>query len=296
METCIERSIEYIGYEKLYQLFKRIYLFISKLNRKARKITDNIYFAQYMMKFGQCEDDIYIVAFPKSGTTLMQMILYQLTTDGVIDFKHIYDVSPWVRNAAFNREEVKDLDSPRLIKSHDYYQQFSENTKGRFIFIYRDGMDVAVSLYNQNINYNKKDLEFEKFLKEFLEKRKRNWFNYTKEWLENRKKLPVLYVRYEDLLENKKEQIDRIVEFCNLKVDDEIISRTVEHSSFEFMKLHEDKFGEQPDKESQMIYDQFIRNGRAGEGKQKFSPQQQQQFARLYNKKVKTKEQEMLNC
>jgi len=33
--------------------------------------------------------DIYIVSYPRSGTTWLQMILYQLTSDGSMGFDHI---------------------------------------------------------------------------------------------------------------------------------------------------------------------------------------------------------------
>ena len=64
-------------------------------------------------------------------------------------FDHIYDVSPWIRNAAYLGQKPPDLPSPRIIKSHDKHKTFFKETKGRFIFVYRNGMDVAVSLYNQ---------------------------------------------------------------------------------------------------------------------------------------------------
>ena len=105
------------------------------------------------MIFGERKDDIYISTYPKSGTTVMQMILYHLTTDGSMDFNHIYDVSPWIRNASFRSQKPPNLPSPRLIKTHDHYKDFDKNTKGRFIYVYRNGMDVAVSHFHQETNY-----------------------------------------------------------------------------------------------------------------------------------------------
>lgn len=270
----IEKDFTYVGYNKLYNFTKR-------LSHKIKKIADNLFFEQFKMKFGERDSDIYIVTYPKSGTTLLQMILHQLTTEGGANFEHIYEVSPWIRNASFKKEEPKEFPSPRIIKSHDFYHQFEKNKKGRFIFAYRDGMDVAVSLYHQNKNYNKKDLEFEKFMTEFLKPRKKNWFNYCKEWFKNKHGFPVLYIRYEDLLANKRQEIERIIEFCDIKADEKIIARALEYSSFEFMKANEEKFGVQP-RVKEVVYNQFIRKGKKGEGKKILTPDQQAEFQKQY--------------
>ena len=70
---------------------------------------------------------IYISTYPKSETTLMQMILYHLTTDGRMNFKHIYEVSPLIHNASFLGQKPPDLKSPRIIKTHDNYKDFGKN-------------------------------------------------------------------------------------------------------------------------------------------------------------------------
>src|SRR4051794_23154787 len=48
-------------------------------------LTDTRSFVTYQLNLERWyeprEDDIFIVSYPKSGTTLMQMLLYQLTTD-----------------------------------------------------------------------------------------------------------------------------------------------------------------------------------------------------------------------
>jgi len=270
----IEKDYTYIGYNKLYKLAFRF-------SGKIKRIADDLYFEQFKMKFGEQDTDIYIVTYPKSGTTLLQMILHQLTTEGGIDFDHIYDVSPWIRNASFKKEEPKEFPAPRVIKSHDYYHQFEKNKKGRFIFAYRDGMDVAVSLYHQNKNYNKADLDFNEYMTQFLKPRKKTWFNHAKEWFKNKNGFPVLYIRYEDLINNKRAEIDRIIDFCQLDADEATIERAMHYSSFDFMKTHEEKFGVQP-KVKEVVYNQFIRKGKKGEGKKTLSPEQQNEFMKQY--------------
>lgn len=281
-EEDIEKDFTYIGYNKLYKLALRF-------SAKVKRFADQLHFEQYKMKFGEQDSDIYIVTYPKSGTTLLQMIMYQLTTEGGADFDHIYDVSPWIRNASFKKKEPKEYPAPRIIKSHDYYFEFEKNKKGRFLFVYRDGMDVAVSLYHQNKNYNKADLEFDKYMKEFLKPKKRNWFNHSKGWFRNKNGFPVLYIRYEDLIKNKRAEIERIIDFCELKVDESVIERAMHYSSFEFMKEHEEKFGVQP-KEKVVVYNQFIRKGKKGEGKKTLSEEHQKEFLKHYAKIVETEE------
>ena len=293
MDQNIEKDTEYIGYGQLYLLFLKLYRIANKPVLKLKRVADKMRFEQYKMKFGEREDDIYIVTFPKSGTTLMQVILYQLTTSGDMGFNHIYDVSPWVRNASFKGLKVSNQPSPRIIKSHDYYKEFSKGVKGRFVFVYRNGMDVATSLYHQNKNYNNSRLIFDKFIDNFLKPQKKTWFNYTKAWFKNKHNFPILYLKYDDLLVDKEREIKKIIKFCNLDSNDEAISRALKYSSFEFMKEHESKFGEQP--VNSKVYNQFIRNGKTGEGKDMFSEMQEQKFNEYYDKTVKAQELKTYN-
>jgi len=239
-------------------------------------------FFQYCLKFGQREDDIYVCTYLKSGTTLMQMILYQMTTHGEIDFDHIYDVSPWIRNDVFRGKKPLHFPSPRIIKSHDPYHDFEKGTKGKFVHVIRDGKDVAVSFYHQNKNYVNPDLDFKDNFRRFFVKRgPMNWFHYTKCWLENKKGFDIMYVRYEELLENKEQVVNKLAVFLNIQLTPEILQRTLERSSFEFMKQHEDKFGEQP---VERVYNQFIRKGKMGEGEEYLNEEQKKFFHEQHDK------------
>ncbi|MBA7550606.1 hypothetical protein ES705_43125 [subsurface metagenome] len=211
-----------------YKLVSFVHKLVHKLGKNISKAAEELNYLKFKMDFGELEDDIYIVTFPKSGTTLMQMMLYQLNTDGKINFNHIYDISPWLRNDAFKKRKPRDLPSPRLIKSHDPYEYYDKATKGKFIFIIRDGMDVAVSLYHQRKNYGKPNLEFDANFKAFMKPSKMNWFTFNRSWLENKNKLPILYITYENLTRNFDETLGKVTAFCNIKVSEKDLSRIKE--------------------------------------------------------------------
>lgn len=268
----------------IIKIIDKIYRIVNKIGSRFYIASQKLYFLKYRLEFGEREDDIYIVTFPKSGTTLTQMLLYQMTSDGEMNFKHIYEVSPWLSNDAYRKLPIRQLKSPRLIKTHDKYTEFDKDVKGRFIYVHRNGMDVAVSMYNQRKNYGHPDLKFEDFLKGFFEGEEYNWFSYSKNWLDNKKNLPILYLSYEELVDNIEVCIEKISKFCNLPVRSEDIPRIKERCSFQFMKQHEEKFGEQPIERPAFVYDQFIRKGEKGEGSKHFNDEQKRHFEELEQK------------
>lgn len=279
----MENNLEIKGYEWLYGTLKKIgRYFIGK--------SEKINFEKYKLLFGERDDDVYIATYPKSGTTLMQVILYQLTTEGNMDFNHIYEVSPWIRNHAYLDNSPQKLSSPRIIKTHDHYRSFNKDVKGRFIYVYRNGMDVAVSHYHQRKNYNQPDLSFENYLDKFF--KNKAWFKHLKTWMRNKKNLNILYVCYEDLLNNKSQEIERICAFLKIKPCEDAVERALKYSSFDYMKKHETKFGDQPT-QNKIVYNQFIRKGQAGEGKAKFSDEQTKIFEEYYDEIVKPYENEV---
>ena len=279
---------EYNGYGVLAELTFNINKLFGNLARHFFNLSHKFKFEQFKIIFGERKDDIYISTYPKSGTTLMQMILYHLTSDGKMNFKHIYDVSPWIRNASFIGQKPPDLNSPRIIKTHDSYKEFGKKTKGRFIYVYRNGMDVAISNFYQQKNYNNSDLKLDKYLNSFFKQKK--WFKHTREWMINKNKLSILYIKYEDLLNNKTKEFDRIISFLGIPRNKKAINRALKYSSFEFMKKNENLYGEQS-KISKKIFNQFIRKGKSGEGKSLFTKEQKEIFMVNYKRMVKNLEE-----
>jgi hypothetical protein len=250
---------------------------LEKAQGKLHGILITAKMKKLMMDFGERDTDIYVVTYPKSGTTLTQMILYQMTTDGSMNFEHLYDVSPWCRHSAFSNVPMQSPDDPRIIKSHDEYSMLRSVGKGKFIFIMRDGLDVISSLQEHIRDYDNASVDFE----ELGSRKMKDWLRYNGEWAQNEAGLEVLYLHYEDLISDKRSVVARIAGFLGLELTADIIARVVERTSFEFMKEHETKFGEQPDRRK--VYNNFIRKGKAGEGKTKLSPEKVNEYQELLN-------------
>jgi len=238
-----------------------------------------------MQEYEDRDTDIHIVSHPKSGTTLTQMLLYQMTTDGNMDFGHLYDISPWCRHCVTRNLSMPELEGRRLLKSHESYHVMSHIKNGKIIFVLRDMLDVLPSAYQQTKNYYNYQDDFEKF----VDQRMKRWFEYNTPWLKNEKGLDILYVHYEDLTHDKPNIIQKIADFTNIKLTDDIIQRTLERTSFEFMKAHETKFGEQIPKWK--VYDKFIRNGKVGKGKQDFTGTQLTDYQKLADEFMRDNEQ-----
>ncbi|MDP2135545.1 MAG: sulfotransferase domain-containing protein, partial [Sulfuritalea sp.] len=118
-------------------------------------------YRRYLAEFGESDDDILVSTYSKSGTTWMQMILYQLTTDGDMGFDHLFDISPWVYYSALREVPPASTPQPRILKSHDSYARFARGRRGRFIFVVRDGRDVCLSLFHHRRNFKRYDGSFE---------------------------------------------------------------------------------------------------------------------------------------
>ena len=276
-------------YKKIITLLER---WLVKIYKKLEDVILELRHQLYFMDFEERESDIFIVTYLKSGTTWMQVILHNLVTEGNMDFNHIYDVSPWPKNQSFLGEPVEKINSlpePRIIKSHDDYAFFNKEMKGKIIYVFRDGKDVAVSLYHHHKNYKDPDITFDENFEEFFTKEKAvmNWFKFNKEWLENKKDLPVLYVTYEQLKNDLDKTLERIARYLNLNLTEEIINRVKTHASFEYMKTHESKFGLVPPVEEKKVYNEFIRKGKSGEGKVYMNAQQDEFFEKKYAEYIK---------
>ncbi len=219
------------------------------------------------LSFTPRADDIYLVSYPRSGTTWLQMILYQLTTDGSMEFEHIAEVIPFFERSLSNGRSLSRLPSPRIFKSHLDYPRLSR-WPGRYIYIARDGRDVLISYYYFSRSQLGFRGTFENFFDLFMAGRVEcgSWFKHVSVWKAHANDPKVLFLTYEDLHSEFELCLRRIAAFCGLEIRPARVPDILERCSFAFMKRHESKF----DHINEVFWENgwrcgdFIREGKTG--------------------------------
>jgi hypothetical protein len=253
----------------------------------------NLTSANAQSEFVSRTDDIYISGYPRSGTTWMQMILYQLTSDRTISFEHIFEVIPFLELSLRDGRSLESLPSPRIFKSHLLYRILSRY-QGRYIYIMRDGRDVLVSNYYLYKRYYDQTIVFSEYFNKFIKGHVQygSWFRHVKEWMTYANEPNVFIIRYEDLIVRLDECLKRIIAFCQInpmECTNEIIARGC---SFEFMKQYEMKFA--PENAPELHSDKmagpqdpkipFLRAGKSGSWREMFTKEQELAFCEALDK------------
>ncbi|KAG8233858.1 hypothetical protein J437_LFUL006881 [Ladona fulva] len=216
-------------------------------------------------------DDLWIVTFPRSGTTWTQEMMWlinnnfdyekALNTNLMARFPFI-DLST-ITCEAFKREiikknemdqkgeeeyrgrylpgynTVKDMKSPRHLKSHLPLSLLSPKLLDtcKVVYVARNPKDVAVSLFYQNRLL--RDIGFEKDFDAFWDLFQRDlvlwapfWSHVEEAW-EKRSHPNLFFLFYEEMKKDLQGVVHRMAEFLNKEVPDKEMDKLVDHLSIE---------------------------------------------------------------
>lgn len=260
---------------------------------KLRGIRRRFGLLHYDTQYDGSPDDIFIVTYPRSGTTWLQMIVYQLTTDGAINFAHIDEVSPYLEVALIpRRRNITDLPgTPRVVKSHLPYHEIPKGP-GRYIYGVRSGLDVAVSYHHHSRKYvqGMAGLSLSEFFSRFMAGQVLygSWFDHVTRWLRNKDRLNLLVVTYEELSADLEATVRRIADFCGITIDPAAMPRILERCSFAFMREHNARFvGEQWPRNPDAPETPFIRRGQVGGWREELDAQAASDFQETCDRRLR---------
>lgn len=244
---------------------------------------DTLKAVKELATFEARSDDIYVVSFPKSGTTWVQEIVYLVVNN--LNFEKaqasvLENRFPYLEYQFPGWKSLTSLNCPtaRCIKSHLPYSLLPQSIKDRnckIIYVTRNPKDVLISSYF--FNRMMKFLDYKGSLKEYFEKFLNDevfygpfWKHVLEFWkLEDSN---TLFLKYEDLQRNIAHEIKKIGAFLGKDLTDQEVSLIAEHCSFSSMSKnpatnysHWTDFGLRNKDEAQ-----FMRKGITGDWKNYF--------------------------
>ncbi|XP_044134032.1 sulfotransferase 2B1-like [Bufo gargarizans] len=248
-------------------------------------------------EFEVLDDDVYNVAFPKSGSNWMVQILNLIKNKGDIEKSNsvpIYERSPWYETVV-SQAQIKKLEFPRILSSHLPHHIFAKSffkSKAKIIYTMRNPRDIIVSLFHftKILKLYEPSENFQNLIEDFIQGKAMygSWFDHIKGWMQMKDDSRFFFITYEELIQDIRGSVVRICKFLGQELDDAQIDLVVENSSFKSMK---DNVMSNWSQISTHVMDQskgsFIRKGISGDWKNHFTVAQSEYFDKVYQEKMK---------
>ncbi|XP_041129030.1 sulfotransferase 1 family member D1-like [Polyodon spathula] len=245
-------------------------------------------------------DDLLIATYPKAGTTWTQEIVDLILNDGDAEKCRrapTHKRMPFLEMFPLVSLEsgVSDLDkmpSPRVIKTHLPIQLVPQSfwdNNCKVIYMARNAKDSVVSYFHfDRMNRIQPDPgPWDQYLHKFMHGQLGwgYWYDHVKGYWREKETKRILYLLYEDMKENPRDEVIRVMRFLERSLPDDIINRIVELTSFSVMK-------ENPMANSSTVpysvFDRsvstFMRKGEVGDWQNHFSPEESRLFDEHYEK------------
>lgn len=267
-------------------------------------------------------DDIIISAFPKSGQTWTQQIVGSLIFQDTA-VRPILQVSPWIDGRPFGSleriyEQIEAQTHRRFLKAHLPIDGLPLYDEVKYIHVARDGRDVVMSMHNQYMSFTDDHREtLTKIGAEdpligrpfpFIPQRPaeffRLWlttpvvagqadglpglsyFDFEASFWAERHRPNILFVHYQDLLDDRAGEMRRIAHFLGIEPDERVWPSLVEAAGFSAMRAAGDQL--MPEFKNRTINGErhfFFHQGTNGRWRGEFAPED----LALYETKVREK-------
>jgi hypothetical protein len=239
-------------------------------------------------------DDVFVVTYPRSGTTWTEQMVHLLLNQGQQGEQRLTDAVPWLETLPHRPNGMiaflKTLPQRRRFTSHLPYSLMPplHNTTAKIIYVARNPKDVAISTYFHNQSKLGYEGTWEEHFQEFLKGDVGcgPYFDHVLPWWQaSQKDQRILFMKYEDMKLDLAGNVAKLASFLDLQVDLQLIETVVTLSSLKSMTSNETtNFDWIPQRAD---VPKHFRKGEIGDWRNHFSSEQSQQMDDLFMKKLK---------
>jgi hypothetical protein len=240
------------------------------------------------------DGDIFVVTYPRSGTTWTEQMVHLLVNKGEQGEQRLTDAVPWLETLPHRPngmiEFLKTMPSPRRFTCHLPYalMPLLRDKTAKIIYVARNPKDVAVSTYFHNQSKGGYEGTWEEHFHEFLhgDVGFGPYFDHILPWWQaSQKDQRILFLKYEDMKHDHADSVTRLASFLDLHADSQLIETVVSLSSFQSMTSKETtNFDWIPQRAD---VPKHFRKGEIGDWRNHFSAEQSRLMDDLVRKKLK---------
>ncbi|XP_078483064.1 sulfotransferase 1E1-like [Ciona intestinalis] len=201
-------------------------------------------------KYTAKDSDVYVCSYPKTGTTWLLTIVWLIVHHGEEFPKSYRDSIPTLEfDGCESIEAIDDSEFPRIIKTHLPYKLVPKNSNAKYLYITRNPKDALVSYYFHvrgfNSVYHWKNPDLSKLYELYMKGEVTSglFFDHLKEWYAHRNDPNVLFLLYEDVKQDPRNEVLKIANFLGGEYEKKmmmdggkILENILERSSFSHMK------------------------------------------------------------
>lgn len=234
-------------------------------------------------------DDVWVLSYPKAGTTWLQEIVYLISTN--FDYETAADVNlderfPYLEYPFPGIQLIAEMPSPRFIKSHLPFSLLPlqlEEKKPKILYIARNPKDTAVSLFHftNSLNFITFNGNMDDFAQLFVDgiAMYGPWTKHVQEAWERKDDDNVFFLFYEDLHKDFRGTVKEVAHFLGRPLSEAELDQLQDHCSFRSMQ-HNDRVNYVWEEKLGIMKEdgKFMRKGEVGDWKNHLSPETSAKF------------------
>jgi hypothetical protein len=240
------------------------------------------------------DGDVFVVTYPRSGTTWTEQMVHLLLNQGVQGEQRITDAVPWLETLPHRPNGMiaflETLPQRRRFTSHLPYSLMPplNNTTAKIVYVARNPKDVAISTFFHNQSKGGYEGTWEQHFQEFLngDVGFGPYFDHILPWWQaSQQEKNILFMKYEDMKHDHAGNVAKLASFLDIQANTPLIEAVVLLSSFQSMISNETtNFAWIPQRAD---IPKHFRKGDIGDWRNHFSAEQSQQMGDLFVKKMK---------